>query len=113
MPSPAFELVVVVTVEQVVLAIVLVVQHRLDRPEPGLGEPALGAALAAGGVSVLAPFEQGIRQLGLVIPGALIDQRLQPGAVSARLRTEDAIAGAVRGVLLCRSTASRMARSAA
>jgi hypothetical protein len=61
------------------------VQHRFDRAEPGFDQRPLGASRAARRVGVLTPFEPGIREIGLAVPDALIDQRLQPGAVSPRL----------------------------
>ena len=89
--EPALELVVVVAVEQVVLAIVLVVQHQLDAAQPprqlalAPARPSMPAA-----IGVAAPGEPGPGEVAVVLPAALVDQRLQPGAVGAGLAAEDA-----------------------
>ena len=95
----ALELVVIVAVEQVVLAVVLVVQHGVGGGEPRFEQAALGRALAAGAIGLAAPAEIGVGEIGLVLPDALVDQGLQSGAVGAGLRPEDAVAGAPRGLV--------------
>ncbi len=67
----AFELVVIVAVEDVVLAVVLVVDDRLRDGEARAEKRAFFSPLAA-----------------------FVDQRLQTGTVSTRLRAEDAVTGA-------------------
>src|ERR1043166_534758 len=89
--EPTFELVVIIAVEEIVLAIVLVVQYSLGRREAGFQQLALGLPLAARRVSPLPPAEIGVGELGIVLPDALVEQRLQASAVSAGLRPEDAI----------------------
>ena len=89
----ALELVVVVAVEQIVLAVVLVLHHRLDRAEPLLEEPVLGRAAFAGAVGPAAPGDVGLGEIARVLPAALVDQRLQTRAVSAGLRAEDPVGG--------------------
>src|SRR5207244_7224404 len=83
----------------IVLAIVLVVQDRVGRGEPGLEQAALGMPLTAGTISPLAPAEIGVGEIVLVLPDPLVDQRLQTGAVGSGLGTEDAVAGPPRCVL--------------
>src|SRR6185437_985194 len=98
--EPALELVVVVAVEDVVLAIVLVVDDRLGDGEPCAEEIALGGALRAGAIGEAAPGEISLGKIAVALPAALVDERLQTGAVGARLRAEDAMTGAARGRLV-------------
>ncbi len=81
------------------LAVVLVVQHELDPGEPALEQAVLGRALAAAAVGIAAPGEEGAGEVALVLPAALVDQRLQARAVGAGLGAEDAVAGAAARVL--------------
>ena len=97
--EPAFELVIVVAVEDVVLAVVLVVQHRIGGGQPRFEHCPLGAALAACPIRVAAPAEIGLREIGFVVPDPLVDHRLQSGPVGAGLRAEDPIAGPPVGLL--------------
>ena len=107
------ELEVVVGVEDVVLAVVLVLggdlhpcQHRLE----------LGArvdAVVVGRVGVAAPVDVGLGEVGVGLPVPLVDQRQDAGAVAARLRAEDAVAGAApRGLGVGAVQTSSRARSA-
>src|SRR3954467_8359436 len=86
--QPALELVIIVAVEQIVLAVVLVMQYGVGRGEPPLEQAPLGSALAAGAIGPAAPGEIGVGKVGLVPPDALVDHYLQSGAVGARLRPE-------------------------
>ncbi|MNL54792.1 hypothetical protein D3C87_1781540 [compost metagenome] len=95
----AFELVVVIAVEQVVLPVVLILDHGLDRAQPLLEKVALGLAFLAGAIGIGAPGEIGVGEIGLTVPALLVDQRLQPGAIGSGLGTEDAVGGAARGFL--------------
>src|SRR3954468_13332312 len=97
--QPALELVVIVAVEQIVLAVVLVVQHGVGLGEPRLEQAALRLALTAGTVGPAAPAEIGVGQIGIVLPDPLVDQCLQSGAVGSRLRPEYPVAGAVGGLV--------------
>ena len=81
----ALELVVVVGIEQVVLAIVLVVDDRLDIGEAGGEALALRGAGAVGAIGILAPVEERLGEIGLGLPGAGIDQPLQARAIGAGL----------------------------
>ena len=95
----ALELVVVVGVEEVVLAVVLVVHHRLHAAESSLEQRVLGRALLrAGAVGIAAPHDPRAGQISLLAPSALVDERLQAGAVCARPGAEDAVAGTALGV---------------
>ena len=89
--QPALELVVIVAVEQIVLAVVLVVQHGIGLGEPRFEKPALRSALAAGAIRPAAPAEIGVGKIGIVAPDALVDHGLQSGAVGPRLRPEHPI----------------------
>src|SRR5437899_3040147 len=84
--EPALELVVIVAVEQIVLAIILVVQHGFGYRDARLKQLALGAAFTAGGIGPLAPAEISVGEIRLVLPYPLVNQGLQPGAVGTRLR---------------------------
>ncbi len=60
----ALELVVVVAVEQIVLAVVLVVHDGLDLGEPVFEQPVLGSALRPRAVGIAAPGHVGAREIG-------------------------------------------------
>ncbi len=90
----ALELVIIVAVENVVLAIVLVVDDCLGRGEAVTEERFFGGALGAGAIGVAAPGEIGLGEIAIALPAALVDERLQSGAVGARFRAKDAVAGA-------------------
>ena len=96
----AFELVVVVAVEQVVLAIVLILHHRLDRTQPLLEQTSFRLALLAGTIGVAAPDEIGFGEIRPVAPALLVDQGLEAGTIGARFRAEDTVAGPPCGLLL-------------
>src|SRR5918995_2911421 len=89
----ALELVVVVAVQNVVLAVVLIVQDELDRGEALLEQAVLGDALGRAAIGIAAPGDIGTREVGLALPAALVDQRLQPRAIGAGLGAEHAKAG--------------------
>jgi hypothetical protein len=85
----AFELVIIVRVEEVVLAIVLVVDHRIDLAQ-SLAKPVRQrGAGASGPVGILPPFDEPRRQLVLVRPCSAVDQMPNTGAVSPWCRTEN------------------------
>src|SRR6056297_1951422 len=87
--GPALELVVIVAVQQVMLAVVLILHDRLSLPQPRLEPLAVGPALFSGAVSVAAPGQISLRQIGLVGPEPLVDHRLQPRAIGAGLGALD------------------------
>src|SRR5262249_51027681 len=89
--QPTLELIVVVAVEQIVLAVILVVQPAVDRRQPALEQAVLGAPRGTVAIGIAAPGDIGAGEIGGVVPATLIDQRLQSGAVGARLRAEDTI----------------------
>ena len=76
-----FELVVVIAVENVVLAVVRIVQDQLDRGESLLEQTVLRHAPRPRRSGVATPGDVGARQIGIVPPSALVDQRLQPSAI--------------------------------
>ena len=86
----ALELVVVVAVQEIVLAIVLVVEHELDAGEGVPGSVPPVGALAAAPVGIAAPGQEGRGEVGVAAPAALVDQRLQPGPVGAGRAGEEA-----------------------
>src|SRR6266851_8371789 len=90
----ALELVVIVAVENVVLAIVLVVHDCLGCGEAVAEERHFGGTLGAAAIGIAAPGEIGLGEIAIALPAALVDERLQTGAVGARFRAEDAVAGA-------------------
>ena len=94
----SLELVVIVGIEQIVLAIVLVVQHHLHGLQPLLQTMAIrlhlqSATLAIGSAEALiapaAPVEIGPSQVSAVVPVAAVDQALQSSAVGTRCRAID------------------------
>ena len=87
------ELVVVVGIEDVVLAVILVLHHALDGGKAGLEHAMRRLALQSRAISVASPGHIGPRQIGVALPAALVDQSLQTGTVSSRLRAEYAAAG--------------------
>ena len=94
----AFELVVIVAVEQVMLAVVLVLDHGIHRGE-AIGEQlSFAVALHTAAIGVAAPVEIDIGQIAAFVPDFLVDHGLKPGAVSARFRSEHAGAGAAGGL---------------
>jgi len=97
--EPTLELIVVVAVEQVVLAVILVVQHRIGLCQSRFEHFTLGAALATCSIRVAAPAEIGLGEIGFDVPDPLVDQGLQSGPVGAGLRAEDPIAGPPFGFL--------------
>src|SRR5258706_14691826 len=91
--EPALELVVVVAVEQIVLAVVLVVDHRVDRAEQALEalarrQPLGAAAVAVTAAGVAAPHQIGLGGGPRVPPAALPDHGLQAAPTGARPRPE-------------------------
>lgn len=93
------ELVVVVAVEQIVLAIVLVLDHGFDRAQTLLEKAALRLSILAGTVGVAAPAEVSLGKIAARFPALLVDKRLQARSVSAGFRTEDAIGGTASSLL--------------
>ena len=83
------ELVVVIGVEQVMLAIVLVVDHGLDAPQPFSEDPFVVDPVCLGAIGIGAPGDVGRGQIGATGPYFLVDERLKACAVGARLRFRD------------------------
>ena len=86
--QPALELVVIVGIQQIVLAVVLVLEHHLDRTQPAL-EPAPIRRDAQGTsaiplVAPAAPVQVGLSQVIPVLPVAAIDQPLKTSAIGTR-----------------------------
>src|SRR3546814_11249150 len=78
-------MVVVVGVEQIVLAVVLVVDDGLDLLQAVLEQPLRGLPAGAGAVGVAAPGEVGLGEVRGLLPAALVDERLQAGAVGTEI----------------------------
>src|SRR3954451_8047370 len=97
--QPALELVIIIAVEQIVFAVVLVVQHGVGFGESRFEQAALRPALPAGTVGPAAPAEISVGQIGIVPPDPLVDQCLQTGAVGPWLRPEYPVSGAAGGLL--------------
>src|SRR5436305_8597927 len=95
----AIDLIVVWRIEDIVVAIVLVVHDGLDALE-ALAEGALVIdAAVARAIGIGAPGHIGASEVGAVVPDSLIDQCLEPRAIGTRFRAEDAIAGDVAGLI--------------
>src|SRR5687768_4068013 len=86
----ALELIIVVGIEQVVLAVVLIMHYRLDALE-AFGESALviGTGIARA-IGISPPGDIGAGKIGTFRPQSLIDQCLEAGTIGAGLRAEDA-----------------------
>src|SRR5262245_61507630 len=89
----AFELIVVVTVEEIMLAVVLIVHDGFDRLEAAFKSFPACAALIASPISISAPKEIGAGKVGAFVPELLVNQRLEARAIGTRLRAEDSLAG--------------------
>ncbi len=72
----AFELVIVVGVEQVVLAVVLVLHNGLGLTQPCLEARAIAHAFHARAICIATPFKVGFGEIRLVAPDPLVDQGL-------------------------------------
>src|SRR3546814_14295179 len=83
-------MVVVVGVEQIVLAVVLVVDDGLDLLQAVLEQPLRGLPAGAGAVGVAAPGEVGLGEVRGLLPASLVAERLQAGAVGPGLGAEHA-----------------------
>ena len=103
------ELVVVVGVEEVVLAVVLVVDHRLHPAKAGLEHRVLRGALRLAAVRVAPPHDPRAREVRLLAPPPLVDEGLEPRPVGAGARAEHPVAGPALRLLRGRS-ARREAR---
>ena len=89
----ALELVVVVGVEQIVLAIVLVLQHRLHLAQT-LGKLLAGCGAFIGAtVGVATPVQVDLGQVLAALPQAPVNRALHACAIGARLGAKDAPAG--------------------
>src|SRR5262249_35764794 len=97
--EPALKLIIIVAVEKIVLAVVLVVEHRLGGSEPRLDHSALGAALGRCTIGVAAPAEPSIGEIGFALPDALVDHHLQPRSIGAGFRAENPVSRAPFGIL--------------
>src|SRR5581483_11692843 len=92
------ELVVVVAVEDIVLAVVLVVDHSVGRFQALDEGIACRGACLPGAVAETSPGEEGVGKVLARLPEALVEGNLNPGAVGARRRAEYAGAGQPRRV---------------
>src|ERR1700742_571175 len=87
----AYELIIVVGIQNIVLAIVLAVRHQIDRREPFCEIIPRGLTLRAGAISIAAPVEIDIGEITAILPIALVDQAAEACAVRAGLRPEHAM----------------------
>src|SRR6185312_9824839 len=101
--EPALELIVIVAVEQIVLAIVLILDDGFDGFEPRTEKRLRLLPRRAGAISEAAPGEISLGEIARIGPAALVDQRLEPRAIGTRLRAEDAETGAALGFRRCDS----------
>lgn len=90
----ALELVIVITVEKVVFAIILILHDRLNRTQPFFQKAAFRLPFLARAIGIAAPDKPCFRQIVAASPAILVDQRLQTRTISARLRSENAVASA-------------------
>ena len=87
------ELEVIVAVEDVVFAIVLIVDRDLDLRQPAAKRGTSINAMFLPGVGVAAPVDVGFRQVGVIAPVAFVDERKQAGTIATGLGAEDPVAG--------------------
>ncbi len=73
---PAFELVVVIGIENVVFPVVLIVDHGVDRLETGFQFRPGPGAFRAVAIDVAVPDQEGVGKVDSLIPDAFVDQRL-------------------------------------
>ena len=90
------ELVIVVAVEQIMLAIILIMNNGLNPSQQpvelfGLESGRGGAAIGIGGIGGAAPGTVGRGEVAATLPLARIDERLQPRAIASRLRAKNPI----------------------
>ena len=86
---------VVIAIENIVLAIVLVVQRHLHAAQTDAERFALIGARCIAGIRIAAPIDVCLRKVGVGLPVFLIDQRQNAGAITARLGAKDAVRGAL------------------
>ena len=97
------ELVIVVRVEQIVLAVVLVLQHRLHLAQ-ALGELLAGSGAFVGtAVGVATPVQIHLGQILAALPQATVNGTLHARAIRAGLGTEDAPTGLASGRVFVQS----------
>ncbi len=116
----AFELIIVIRIQQIMFPVVLVLHHPLGCGQQGL-ELAVGRLSGQfGAIGITAPGQIGLGQIAIVPPTLFIDQGLQPGTIGPgfgaehprggqfRVQAEIAKAGAIgegaggQGILLFR-----------
>ena len=96
---PAKELQVIVTVENVVFAVVLVVQHQLRLRQAGAEVLAGVGSGFGGGVGVPAPVHEHFGEVGVGLPVSFLNQIQNARAVRAGRTAEHAVHGAGLGLL--------------
>ena len=114
--QPALELIVIIAVQEVMLAVVLIVDDAIGSDERRLKGRAcwlalLAAAIAVAGVRKAAPRQIAFRQIIQAGPGTAVDQCLQAGTIGAGFRPEHSWTrtGRSRGMRDARSLAARLA----
>ena len=81
----SFKLVIVIAIEQVMLAVVLVLNNGFHLSEAGLKPFAIFIAGTAMAIGIASPFQIGGAKICLSVPDALIDQCLQASPIGSRL----------------------------
>ncbi len=88
--DPALELTIIIAVEQVMLAIVLILDEGVGLRQPLREQSSFRIALDPAAISIAAPIQIDVRKVRLIMPQPLVDHRLQARAISAGLRPKDA-----------------------
>src|SRR5260221_12627433 len=84
----AHELIIIVGIENIVLAIVLALRDEIDDGKP-LGEIiARDLALDTAAIGIATPIEIDTGEIAAIVPAAFIDQPAKAGAIGPRLRSE-------------------------
>ena len=106
----AFELVVIVAVEDVVFAVVLVLDDGLSRLQPRLKARSVPCARFFA-VGVGGPFQIGLAEVRAALPEAFVDHGLKACAVGPRFRAIDPRSGGGFGGILCLCLIERLYRT--
>ncbi len=106
----AFELVIIIAVEDVVLAVILIVDHSLNIPQlPAQSLPRCAPSDPLA-ISVGRPAQERFRQLGGIFPRPTVDQRLQARAIGTGFGAKNAKAGLARGIGLIQAAGRQTRR---
>ena len=90
---------VVVRIQKIMLPVVLILVNNFHGAQTLFKQLQFFCAASVTSVSMSAPFQKDFGQVLTVFPVSGIDQRKQPGSITARTRTEDPQFGQLFGSL--------------